>query len=148
MIYRDVYVPGEPLTESYIKGVTKQPLVNCSIWEALEKQVCKNPDRVAFVFSGSGEELTFKQLRDQVSILFCLEIHFLSIHFVTDKLNITFCCFVQASVLANGLLSMGCSKGDRILTLFVEDKVSCLLFLASAAIGAIFCQVKSLRILL
>ena len=65
MIYRDVYVPGKPLTESYIR-VSKQPLVNCSIWEALEKQVCKNPDRVAFVFSGSEEELTFKQIRDQV----------------------------------------------------------------------------------
>ena len=86
MIYRDVYVPGEPLTESYIKGVSKQPLVNCSIWEALEKQVCKNPDRLAFVFSGSGEELTFKQIHDQVSILFCLEIQFMSIHLYTRQI--------------------------------------------------------------
>ena len=50
---------------------------------------------------------------------------------------------MQALDLADGLVSMGCSKGDRILSLLVEDKVSCLLFLAAAAIGAIFCQVKS-----
>ncbi|KAL9973510.1 hypothetical protein ACROYT_G019979 [Oculina patagonica] len=98
---------NDKFTQSYCHGTSEQPLLGTTIGQMFEKTVEKFPDREAYVFCEDGDRATFSQFKQEV-----------------DQ-------------LAEGLISRGLTKGDRLGIWAPNIREWIITQLAAAQIGLI-----------
>nr|XP_058971421.1 medium-chain acyl-CoA ligase ACSF2, mitochondrial-like isoform X1 [Pocillopora verrucosa] len=98
---------NKKLTQSYYHGTSLQPLLGYTIGQMFDKTVEKFPDREAYVFCEDGDRATFSQFQQEV-----------------DQ-------------LAEGLISRGLTKGDRLGIWAPNIREWLITQLAAAQIGLI-----------